>query len=388
MAAAGLRVPRSAIATIAAGGAARRCRAIGLPVIVRPAFTLGGTRRRRRAHARAEYRADRRARGIAASPIGQVLIDESVLGWGEFELEVMRDHADNVVIVCSIENLDPMGVHTGDSRLRRAAADAHRQAVPAAARPGDRRDPRGRRRDRRLQRAVRGQPGDRRDRRHRDEPARVALLARWPRRRPASRSRRSPRGWPSATRCRRSPTTSPAPRRRASSPTIDYCVVKWPRFAFEKFPGADAGLTTHMKSVGEAMAIGPHVQAGVRQGAALARARRAGTPPADDEALLTALETPRRRPLRPRAGGAPPRRHGRGAQRAHRRSTRGSCASCRSWRSIPRAPRRGRARVQVGRHLRRRVRGRARPTTTRAGSGRVRAAGPPRGRARRAARAS
>ena len=124
------------------------------------------------------------ARGLAASPIGQVLIDQSVLGWGEFELEVMRDHNDNVVIVCSIENIDPMGVHTGDSRHRRPAADAHRPPLPAAARPGDRRDPRRRRRDRRLQRAVRGQPGDRRDPRHRDEPARLALLARWPRRPP------------------------------------------------------------------------------------------------------------------------------------------------------------------------------------------------------------
>ncbi len=116
------------------------------------------------------------ARGIAASPIGQVLIDQSVIGWGEFELEVMRDRNDNVVIVCSIENIDPMGVHTGDSvtvapqqtltdRLYQQLRD---QAMAV--------HPRGRRRDRRLQRAVRRQPGDRGDPRHRDEPARVALL--------------------------------------------------------------------------------------------------------------------------------------------------------------------------------------------------------------------
>ena len=86
---------------------------IGLPAIVRPAFTLGG-RGGGIARTEEEYRTIV-ARGLAASPIGQVLIDQSVLGWGEFELEVMRDHNDNVVIVCSIENIDPMGVHTGDS---------------------------------------------------------------------------------------------------------------------------------------------------------------------------------------------------------------------------------------------------------------------------------
>ena len=98
------------------------------------------------------------AAGSAASPIDQVLVEESVLGWGEFELEVMRDRNDNVVIVCSIENVDPMGVHTGDSVCVAPAADADRQAVPGAARPGDQGDPRDRGRDRRLQRPVRGQP--------------------------------------------------------------------------------------------------------------------------------------------------------------------------------------------------------------------------------------
>ena len=107
-----------------------------------------------RLHARRARRRDRAQRGgvrarssragIEASPIGQVLLDESVIGWGEFELEVMRDSADNVVIVCSIENVDPMGVHTGDSVTVAPAADAHRPPLPAAARPGDRGDPRGR----------------------------------------------------------------------------------------------------------------------------------------------------------------------------------------------------------------------------------------------------
>src|SRR3984885_5053001 len=101
MTAAGLRVPVSVIAHSVADARAAVA-VLGVPFIVRPAFTLGGT-------------GAVVARGLSASPIGQVLLEESVLGWGEFELEVMRDHADNVVIVCSIENLDPMGVHTGDS---------------------------------------------------------------------------------------------------------------------------------------------------------------------------------------------------------------------------------------------------------------------------------
>src|SRR5579862_986008 len=112
MTAAGLRVPRSAIATDMPT-AMRALEEIGLPAIVRPAFTLGGQgggiARTRESYERVV------AAGMAASPIGQVLVEESVLGWGEFELEVMRDRNDNVVIVCSIENIDPMGVHTGDS---------------------------------------------------------------------------------------------------------------------------------------------------------------------------------------------------------------------------------------------------------------------------------
>ena len=110
MAAAGLRTPRSAIATTLAQARASLFD-VGLPAIVRPAYTLGG-RGGGLAATEGEFDAVV-ARGLAASPIGQVLIEESVLGWGEFELEVMRDGADNVVIVCSIENDDPMGVHTG-----------------------------------------------------------------------------------------------------------------------------------------------------------------------------------------------------------------------------------------------------------------------------------
>ena len=129
---------------------------IGLPAIFRPAFTMGGEGGGI-AWTEAEFR-QRVTEGIAASPIGQILVEESVIGWGEFELEVMRDRNDNVVIVCSIENVDPMGVHTGDSvtvapqqtltdrqfqKLRDQAIAVH---------------PRGRRRDGRLEHPVRGQP--------------------------------------------------------------------------------------------------------------------------------------------------------------------------------------------------------------------------------------
>ena len=182
---AGLRTARNIIATSLEE--AQAALEFGLPLIIRPAFTLGG---RGGGIARTREQFDEIvARGLDASPIGQILIDESILGWGEFELEVMRDHADNVVIVCSIENIDPMGVHTGDSVTVAPQQTLTRPHLPEAARPGDRRHPRRRRRDRRLQRAVRGQPGDRRDRRHRDEPARVAVVA---------RSRRKATGFPIA----------------------------------------------------------------------------------------------------------------------------------------------------------------------------------------------
>ena len=138
-------------------------------------------------------------------------------GWKEYELEVMRDHADNCVVVCSIENLDPMGVHTGDSITVAPGADAERRRVPAHARRRLRLHPPHRRRDRRVEHPVRRQPRRRRDGRHRDEPAGVALAARWRRRPPASRSPRSPPASPSATPSTRSPTTSPARRRPASS---------------------------------------------------------------------------------------------------------------------------------------------------------------------------
>ena len=169
-----------------------------------------------------------------------MLLDESVLGWGEFELEVMRDRNDNVVIVCSIENIDPMGVHTGDSvtvapqqtltdrlyqKLRDQAIAVIRAVgvetggsnVQFAVNPATEEIV-----------VIEMNPRVSRSSRARVEGDR------------ASRSPRSPRGSRSATRSRRSTTTSRAARRRRFEPTIDYVVVKWPRFAFEKFPGVDA----------------------------------------------------------------------------------------------------------------------------------------------------
>ena len=129
------------------------------PLIIRPAYTLGGTGGGI-AYNREEFE-EIAKRGIELSPVNEILIEESLLGWKEFEMEVMRDKADNCVIICSIENFDPMGVHTGDSHHRRAHPDADRQGIPDHARPELRRDPRRGRRDRRLEHPVRRRPGQR-----------------------------------------------------------------------------------------------------------------------------------------------------------------------------------------------------------------------------------
>jgi carbamoyl-phosphate synthase large subunit len=188
-------------------------------------------------------------------PVGQILVDESLLGWKEFEMEVVRDRADNAIIVCSIENVDPMGVHTGDSITVGPRADAHRQGIPGDAQRLHRRPARDRGGDRRLQRPVGHQPRRRPHGRDRDEPARVALLG----------ARLQGHGFPIAKVAAKlavgytldeldNDITKVTPA--SFEPTIDYVVTKIPRFAFEKFPGAQNNLTTAMKSVGEAMAIG------------------------------------------------------------------------------------------------------------------------------------
>ena len=169
------RARYAAVSAGADGGAGLEFAAkIGFPVVIRPSFTLGGSGGGI-AYNREEM-TEILARGIDLSPVSECLIEESVLGWKEYELEVVRDLKDNVIIICSIENFDPMGVHTGDSitvapaqtltdreyqRMRDAAIACH---------------PRDRRRDRRKQRAVRGQSGERPHDRDRDEPAGVAVV--------------------------------------------------------------------------------------------------------------------------------------------------------------------------------------------------------------------
>ena len=189
---------------------------LGLPVVIRPSFTMGGLGSGM-AHTD-EPSCDRLAGGgLAASPVHEVLIEESGA-----RLEGVRARADARPQRQRGRRLLDRE-HRPDGRAhrrlgdRRAGDDADRPRVPADARPRHRRAARGRRRHRRLQHPVRGQPGDRPARRHRDEPAGVPVVARWRPRRPASRSPRSPRSWPSATPSTRSPTTSPgAPRRRSS----------------------------------------------------------------------------------------------------------------------------------------------------------------------------
>jgi carbamoyl-phosphate synthase large subunit len=252
MQAAGLRTARNTIATSydEAHGALAE---FGLPLIVRPAFTLGG-RGGGIARTEAEF-AEIVGRGLAASPIGQVLIDESVLGWGEFELEVMRDGADNVVIVCSIENVDPMGVHTGDSVTvapQQTLTDRQYQKL----------------RDQAIAviRAVGVETGGS-NVQFAVNPAtdEIVVIEMNPRVSRSSALASKATGFPIAKIAARlavgyrlDEIPNDITRRTPASfePVLDYCVVKWPRFAFEKFPGVDERLSTHMKSVGEVMAIG------------------------------------------------------------------------------------------------------------------------------------
>ena len=288
MIAAGLRVPRSMIAT-SLSDAHAAVAVLGLPLIVRPAFTLGGTGGGV-VHAEAEIERIVGG-GLAASPIGQVLLEESVLGWGEFELEVMRDHTDNVVIVCSIENLDPMGVHTGDS-----VCVAPQQTLP------DRLYQRLRDQAIAVIRAVGVETGGS-NVQFAVNPAteEIVIIEMNPRVSRSSALASKATGFPIAKIAARLavgytlqeiPNDITRATPASFEPAIDYCVVKWPRFAFEKFPGAEAELTTHMKSVGEAMALGRTF----RQAFAKAlRSRELDTTPsfpADDGALVALAAQP------------------------------------------------------------------------------------------------
>lgn len=248
----GLEVPRSGIAR-SVKEALEVADSIGYPVIIRPAFTLGGTGggiayNRKELELLSE-------RGIKASMIGQILVEEGVIGWKEYELEVMRDLADNVVIICPIENMDPMGVHTGDSitvapaqtltdreyqMLRDAAIDIIREIGVETGGSN-------------IQFAVEPKTG------------RFVAIEMNPRVSRSSALASKATGFPIAKIAAKLavgytldeiPNDITGETLASFEPTIDYVVVKIPRFAFEKFPGADPTLTSQMKSVGEVMAIG------------------------------------------------------------------------------------------------------------------------------------
>lgn len=227
---------------------------IGLPAIIRPAFTLGGTGGGV-AYNREEYETIVRS-GIDASPVGQVLIDESLLGWKEYEMEVVRDKADNCIIICSIENVDPMGVHTGDSitvapaltltdkeyQIMRDASIAVLREIGVETGGSN------------VQFAVNPENG------------RLVVIEMNPRVSRSSALASKATGFPIAKiaaklavgytldELENDITGGATPA--SFEPSIDYVVTKIPRFAFEKFPGSEPYLTTAMKSVGEVMAIG------------------------------------------------------------------------------------------------------------------------------------
>src|SRR5437588_9242535 len=248
----GLAVPESGFATTL-GDAMEAAEQVGYPLIVRPSFILGGGGTGV-AHSADEMR-DIAERGLAASPVTEILIEQSVVGWKEFELEVMRDHADNVVVVCSIENFDPMGVHTGDSITVAPAqtlTDVEYQRMRDAAFACIRRigvDTGGSN----IQFAV--NPAD----------GRQQIIEMNPRVSRSSALASKATGFPIAKIAARlavgyrldevvNDITGETPA--SFEPTIDYVVTKVPRWAFEKLPGSVPVLGTQMRSVGEVMAIG------------------------------------------------------------------------------------------------------------------------------------
>jgi carbamoyl-phosphate synthase large subunit len=266
---------------------------LGYPLVLRPSFTLGGSGSGI-ASGPAELRR-MAAAGLDASPVTEVLIEESILGWKEFELELMRDRADNVVVVCSIENIDPMGVHTGDSvtvapamtltdreyqHMRDVAIDVLR-AVGVDTGGCN------------IQFAVHPRTG------------RMVVIEMNPRVSRSSALASKATGFPIAKIAARlaigytldeirNDITGETPA--SFEPALDYVVVKVPRFAFEKFPGADQELTTHMKSVGEAMAIGRSfpeaLQKALRSMENPAAPLSWAAPPGDRDALVARCARP------------------------------------------------------------------------------------------------
>jgi carbamoyl-phosphate synthase large subunit len=248
----GLDVPKSGIAH-SLGDAVQLLDDIGLPCVLRPSFTMGGTGGGI-AYNREEF-ISLVSHGLELSPTHEVLIEESVIGWKEYELEVMRDRADNVVIICSIENLDPMGVHTGDSITVAPAqtlSDKEYQRMRDAAKA--------------IIREIGVETGGS-NIQFATNPAdgRMIVIEMNPRVSRSSALASKATGFPIAKIAAKlaigytldelkNDITRETPA--CFEPTIDYVVTKVPRFNFEKFPDADPGLTTQMKSVGETMAIG------------------------------------------------------------------------------------------------------------------------------------
>ncbi len=258
----GLDLPKSELA-YSIKEARRAARKIGFPVIIRPSFTLGGTGGGT-AYNLQEFE-DIAKRGLESSMISEILIEESIIGWKEFELEVMRDRKDNVVIICSIENFDPMGIHTGDSitvapaqtlsdreyqRMRDAAVACIREIGVETGGSN-------------IQFALHPDNG------------RMVVIEMNPRVSRSSALASKATGFPIAKIAAKlavgytldeipNDITKETPA--SFEPSIDYCVVKIPRFAFEKFPSADPTLTIQMKSVGEVMAIGRTFKEALQKG--------------------------------------------------------------------------------------------------------------------------
>ncbi|HEY7119537.1 MAG TPA: carbamoyl-phosphate synthase large subunit [Tepidisphaeraceae bacterium] len=316
----GLKVPRSGVVHTM-DEARKVLDDIGLPLIIRPAFTLGGTGGGI-AYNREEFETIV-ARGLDASPVTEVLIEQSVLGWKEYEMEVMRDRNDNVVIICSIENLDPMGVHTGDSitvapiqtltdkeyQRMRDASIAVIRAVGVETGGSN------------IQFAIDPDNGD------------MIVVEMNPRVSRSSALASKATGYPIAklaaklavgytldelandiTSIRGKDGRKEATTSACFEPTIDYCVIKIPRWTFEKFPDADETLTTQMKSVGEAMAIGRTFKEALQKGIRSMEVKRFGFGLDRYDKWLNAQKS--------RSTGAPPvsspstnqETHGRGAR--------------------------------------------------------------------------
>src|SRR5205809_3811821 len=285
----GLEVPASALVNNAKD-ALRLCDQLGFPLVIRPSFTLGGTGGSI-AYNKEEF-GEAISHALDLSPVHEALVEESVLGWKEYELEVMRDFRDNFVVICTIENFDPMGVHTGDSitvapvqtltdkeyqRMRDAAAAIIREVGVETGGSN-------------VQFAINPENG------------RMVIIEMNPRVSRSSALASKATGFPIAKIAARLavgytldeiPNDITRKTPACFEPTIDYVVVKIPKWQFEKFPGAEEGLGPQMKSVGEAMAIGRTFKEALMKGVrALDTGKRIGSEKIEPKILTQRLVTP------------------------------------------------------------------------------------------------